>query len=170
MLQLARLGSDTRESCCCAVARPSNDMCVSKASLASSSFERLQVRRRRRKLNIYGVAACEIDGTFALPEALKHRTDPSVGRSRVRECGTSGHAAAHGGQRGLLTQPACQPVSARKRARAMPYSRLACDVNGGAGGGTGRSSSDWNMGTTPIDGQCTWLAAMCAPPLPPQEP
>ena len=23
------------------------------------------------------------------------RTDPSVGRSRVRECGTSGHAAAH---------------------------------------------------------------------------
>ena len=27
--------------------------------------------------------------------AQKDRTDPSVGRSRVRECGTSGHAAAH---------------------------------------------------------------------------
>ena len=28
-------------------------------------------------------------------EGQKDRTDPSVGRSRVRECGTSGHAAAH---------------------------------------------------------------------------
>ena len=37
--------------------------------------------------------------SFALPMAQKDRTDPSVGRSRVREseweCGTSGHAAAH---------------------------------------------------------------------------
>ena len=31
----------------------------------------------------------------AVPVGQKDQTDPSVGRSRVRECGTSGHAAAH---------------------------------------------------------------------------
>ena len=37
---------------------------------------------------------CEYMGTKASHCAQKNRTDPSVGRSRVRECGTSGHAAA----------------------------------------------------------------------------
>ena len=32
---------------------------------------------------------------YRLRKNEKDRTDPSVGRSRVRECGTSGHAAAH---------------------------------------------------------------------------
>ena len=34
-------------------------------------------------------------GTYALHMVERDRTDPSVGRSRVRERGTSGHAAAH---------------------------------------------------------------------------
>ena len=32
---------------------------------------------------------------YRLRKKIGVRTDPSVGRSRVRECGTSGHAAAH---------------------------------------------------------------------------
>ena len=60
-----------------------------------------------RCVRIYAFAIRDAgSGTFAgvtayrtLSEAPKYRTDlgtdPSVGRSRVREYGTSGHAAAH---------------------------------------------------------------------------
>ena len=45
--------------------------------------------------HMIGLSHILYTSTFALHCAQKDRTDPSVDRSRVRECGTSGHAAAH---------------------------------------------------------------------------
>ena len=42
-----------------------------------------------------GCAQARCVNTFALPMGQKDRTAPRFAHSRVRECGTSGHAAAH---------------------------------------------------------------------------
>ena len=69
------------------------DLCVSITTY--EVFKKLSPLRSRDWL--VDVALCEYIGhlRYVTNGGQKNRTDPSVGRSRVRECGTSGHAAAH---------------------------------------------------------------------------
>ena len=88
--QLGWLRRSTSASACCIHGcvtshRTSIRMCTGAAIRSVGVIGAM--RRYRLGVRIYD--------TFALHIAQKDRTDPSVGRSRVRERGTSGHAAAH---------------------------------------------------------------------------